>query len=110
MSAALQNHTLLKLTLLSSGKAIGQSFYYSHMTCKRSGILLILCIPNDDWILKQLESVNEHLDFHKEFSFLKNRDYMLRKTLIAIVLSLINALTKLAKIFQPGSAIGYDIS
>ena len=55
--------------------------YYSHMTSKRSGILLILCIPNDDWILKWLESVNEHLDFPIEFSFLKNRGYMLRKTL-----------------------------
>jgi len=61
MSAALQNHTLLKLTLHSSGQAIGQSFYHSHMTSKCSGILLILCIPNDDWILKRLESVNEHM-------------------------------------------------
>ena len=90
MSAALQNHTLLKLTLHSSGQAIGQSLYYSHMTSKRSGILLILCIPNDDWILKRLESVNEHLDFPIEFSFLKNRGSMFRKTLIAFVLSLIN--------------------
>ena len=71
MSAALQNHTLLKLTFHSSVKAIGQSFYYSHMTSKRSGILLILCIPNDDWILKRLESVNEHLDFSIEFFILK---------------------------------------
>ena len=71
MSAALQNHTLLKLTLHSSGKAIGQSLYYSHMTSKRSGILLILCIPNDDRILKRLESVNEHLDFSIEFFILK---------------------------------------
>ena len=91
MSAALQNLTLLKLTFQSSGQAIGQSLYYSHMTSKRSGILLILCIPNDDWILKRLESVNKHLDFPIEFSFLKNRGYMLRKTLIAFVLSLINA-------------------
>ena len=91
MSAALQNLTLIKLTLHSSGQAKGQSLYYSHMTSKRSGILLILCIPNDDWILKRLESVNEHLDFPIEFSFLKNRGYMLRKTLIAFVLSLINA-------------------
>ena len=71
MSAALQNHTLLKLTLHSRGKAIGQSLYYSHMTSKRSEILLILCIPNDDWILKRLESVNEHLDFSIEFFILK---------------------------------------
>ena len=62
MSAALQNHTLLKLTLQSNGKAVGQSPYYSHMTSKRSGILLILLIPNDDWILKRLESVNEHME------------------------------------------------
>ena len=41
------------------------------MTSKRSGILLILCIPNDDWILKRLESVNEHLDFPIEFFILK---------------------------------------
>ena len=61
MSAALLNHTLLKLTLHSSGQATGQSLYYAHMTSKRSGILLILCIPNDDWILKRLESVNEHM-------------------------------------------------
>jgi len=81
MSAALQNHTLLKLTLHSSGQAIDRSLYYSHMTSKRPGILLILCIPNDDWILKRLESVNEHLDFPIEFSFLKNRGYMYRKTL-----------------------------
>jgi len=71
MSAALQNLTLLKLTLHSSGQAIGQSLYYSYMTSKRSGILLILCIPNDDWILKRLESVNEHLDFSIEFLILK---------------------------------------
>ena len=71
MSAALQNLTLLKLTLHSSGQAIGQSLYYSHMTSKRLGILLILCIPNDDWILKRLESVNEHLDFSIEFFILK---------------------------------------
>ena len=71
MSVALQNHTLLKLTLDSSGQAIGQSSYYSHMTSKRSGILLILFIPNDDWILKRLESVNEHLDFPIEFFILK---------------------------------------
>jgi hypothetical protein len=38
------------------------------MTSKRSGILLILCIPNDDWILKRLESVNEHLDFPIEWA------------------------------------------
>ena len=62
MSVALQNHTLLKLTLHSKGKAIGQSLYYSHMTSKRSEILLILCIPNDDWFLKRLESVNEHME------------------------------------------------
>ena len=91
MSAALQNLTLLKLTLHSSGQAIGQSLYYFYMTSKRSGILLILCIPNDDWILKRLESVKKHLGFPIEFSFLKNRGYMLRKTLIAFVLSLINA-------------------
>ena len=91
MSAALQNLTLLKLTLHSSGQAIAQSLYYSHMTRKLSGILLIICIPNDDWIQKRLESVNEHLDFPIEFSFLKNIGYMLRKTLIAFVLSLINA-------------------
>jgi len=48
-----------------------QSLYYSHMTSKRSGILLILCIPNDDWILKRLKSVNEHLDFPIEFFILK---------------------------------------
>ena len=35
---------------------------------------------------------------------------MFRKTLIAFVLSLINAKTKLTKIFLPGSDIGYDIS
>jgi hypothetical protein len=52
----------LKLTLHSSGQAIGQSFYHSQMTSKRSGILLILCIQNDDWILKRLESVNEHME------------------------------------------------
>jgi hypothetical protein len=62
MSVALQNHSLLKLTLHSSGQAIGQSFYHSQMTSKRSGILLILCIQNDDWILKRLESVNEHME------------------------------------------------
>ena len=71
MSVALQNHSLLKLTLHSSGQAIGQSFYHSQMTSKRSGILLILCIQNDDWILKRLESVNEHLDFPIEFFILK---------------------------------------
>ena len=62
MSVALQNHSLLKLTLHSSGQAIGQSFYHFQMTSKRSGILLILCIQNDDWILKRLESVNEHME------------------------------------------------
>ena len=62
MSVALKNHSLLKLTLYSSGQAIGQSFYHSQMTNKRSGILLILCIQNDDWILKRLESVNEHME------------------------------------------------
>ena len=61
MSVALQNHSLLKLTLHSSGQAIDQSFYHSQMTSKRSGILLILCIQNDDWILKRLKSVNEHM-------------------------------------------------
>ena len=65
--------------------------YYSYMTSKRSGILFILCIPNDDWTMKRLESVNEHLDFPTEFSFLKTRGSMNRKTLIAYVLSLINA-------------------
>ena len=91
MSAALQNLTLLKLTLHSSGQAIGQSLYYFYMTSKRSGILLIHCIPNYNWILKRIESVNEYLDVPIELSSLKNRGYMLRKTLIAFVLSLINA-------------------
>ena len=43
-------------------EALGQSLHYSPMTGKRAGILLVLSTPNDDRLLKRMESVIQHFD------------------------------------------------
>ena len=43
-------------------EALGQSLHYSPMTGKRAGILLVLSTPNDDRLLKRMESEIQNFD------------------------------------------------